>query len=210
MLTFSYPNSDTNREPAVESTAPEAAQSQAAAPEAPIAQPERVFSYPNTNPALPEGTPAEKLPEAVRELREADDARKFFSPQRDYRDSGLEDAFVDGSDESKAAIAEAREMFADHGLNTHEARDVVQITKQLCESAPTPEQEQAWQTEAWNDLVRSHGQKGAAEALDLARKLVARDPRVAEVLQITRAGSHPRIVKLLVEKARAEAALGRL
>lgn len=211
---FSYPNS-THAQCASD---PPAAQ-------APTAKP--VASDPPADPLAdaaaviyrdkpkPKGAPADQVPPVVRDLREQDDARKMFSPQNDYRDSGLEDALAGvaevADDVKAAAAAEYREIFADNGLNTTEARDVVSLARELVANPPDETTQQTWQADGWKDLVRTYGgEKGATEALELAKRLVMRDPRVAQLLDHTRLGNHPRIIKLMVEKARSERSRGRL
>jgi hypothetical protein len=77
-------------------------------------------------------------------------------------------------------------------------------------SPPDAETEGKWANESWSALVRQHGQKEANALLADAQKLVARDPRVKALLEITRLGSPSKIVAKLVALARSEKGRGRL
>jgi hypothetical protein len=217
MEPFSYPNSQ-HTPPAAPAAAPASAPAPAApaaASEQPTAEP-KPFIYSNTNQPAPQGVPAEELPERVRELREQRKAESFFSAQNDYRDAGLEDAFAsvqadEITDEVRAAAAsEWKEIFADHNYSAAEAREAVSIARELAANPPDEVTEAKWQAEAWTALRAQYGDKGAQEALDLAKQLVARDPRVAAVLEHTRLGNHPKIIQQLVAKARSERGRGKL
>ncbi len=213
-MPFAYANSNHNVEP----SASEAAQPAASAPvtDTPAVQPElRAFSYSNTQHAndAPRDAVAVEVPEETRARREADADRKMFSPTKDHLDAGkeLDQAFAEVPAEVRAAVVgEMKEIFADHGLSANESRDVVSLARQIGANPPDEATEQQWQRDAWEDLVRARGEKGATEALDLARQLVARDPRTTKLLDTTRLGNHPRFVKLMVEKARSARARGRL
>lgn len=202
---FSYPASDHAE---AEADISARGESRAAPPGTEAPQ----FSYDKTDQPLPQGAP--DLPEAVRSLREQDEARQMFSPQLDYRDSGLEEAFTlpEITEELRAAVVgEYKEIFADHGMSTNEAREVVSLARELTANPPDEATEATWQGEAWQRLVETNGgPKGAKEALELAQRLVARDPRVAHILEVTRLGNHPKMVELMVAKARSEKARGRL
>jgi len=209
MRTFAYENSDHAHEPE-EGAAPADVQT----PRQDDVTSARTFSYEKTSQAAPQGVPMDALPEKVRELRE-DPARRMFSPQNDYRDAGLEEAFdlPDVPDEAKAAAAaEAREMFADYGLSTAEAKDVLQLARSNLANPPDEATEARWRDEAWSGLVRAHGgdEKAAQQALDVAKKLLERDPRAAAICTHARLGNHPAFVRMVVEKARSEKARGRL
>jgi hypothetical protein len=109
------------------------------------------------------------------------------------------------------ATAESKEIFCDLGFSAPEARDVVSLVKQVSENPPDEATQASWQKEAWADLVRSSGgENGARESLGLAKKLLNRDPRTKQIVLSLGLGNNPRIVKLMVEKARAERARGRL
>src|SRR5688500_16197461 len=114
---FSYPNSDHRAEPAIEAPT----QPEGDAPDTQQEQP-KTFAYPNTNRPLPQGAPTDSLPDAVRELREQDEARKVFSPQLTYKEAIH--AQDDWPEENKAAAAEFREIAADVGLSVDEAGEL--------------------------------------------------------------------------------------
>jgi hypothetical protein len=184
-----------------------------------------VFSYPNSDhvhetpapasPArveAPRGEAQDDLPPAVRELRAQREG--WFKPENDYRDAGLEDAFAafDLTDQERAAVVgEYKQIFSDLGFTTSDAREVMDLARTVIDNPPDEVTESAWQNEAWNELVKTNGGvKGAKEALELAQRLVQRDPRFAAALEATRLGNSPRMILKMVEKARAERARGRL
>jgi hypothetical protein len=86
---------------------------------------------------------------------------------------------------------------------------VVGLAREIAATPPDEATEQQWQAEASKRLREMHGQE-AGNVLALARQLVARDPRVAALLDSTRLGNHPRVVELVVQRAIAEKARGRL
>jgi hypothetical protein len=59
-------------------------------------------------------------------------------------------------------------------------------------------------------LVGKYGEQGAQSALDLARKLVQRDPRMARMLDATGLGNHPQVIDRFVRLAMDERYKGRL
>lgn len=159
------------------------------------------LAYDKTDQPPPQGVPADQLPDAVRELRENDDARRLFSPQTTYRDViKIDDAWPE---ENKAAAAEWREIAADVGLSvsdTSELADIIYGTKEI----PSAEVLVGWEREALDDLRREYGEKGAQQALADAQRLIARDPRVAYMLEETGLGSHPKFVAHVVRAARSQ------
>lgn len=172
------------------------------------------LTYDQTDKPVPQGMPPEHLPDEIRALRDADDDRRMYSPQVTYRDAGLEDALAIPeieAEEQSASAAEYREIFADHGMAPDEAREVVQLARGLTASPPDEATQESWRAEAWRRLVDENGgEKGAREALELAQRLTARDPRVGHILEATRLGNHPRVIAMMVSKARTEKARGRL
>lgn len=193
---FSYPNSD---------HAPETPAS--AADAGPAEWPSAA-----TEPKTSAQQDQDHLPDAVRELRGQREG--WHKPENDYRDAGLEDAFGAfglSDQELQGVVGEYKQIFADHGFTTTDAREVMDLARTVIDNPPDAETESTWQTEAWNELVKtSGGVKGAREALQLAQRLVQRDPRVAALLEATRLGNHPRMILKMAEKARQERARGRL
>src|SRR5690606_6851747 len=91
--------------------------------------------------------------------------------------------------------AEVANMFADHELTPAEASEVLQVLKA---PAPSDAEQAQWQRDA-EAYLRTISDADAQAAV----KLLDRDPRVAELLERTGAINNPRVVRLLVEKARA-------
>lgn len=163
----------------------------------------------------------ENLPEPVKKLREGNSA--LFDGREAYSTAITIDDFAPMSDEASeasdipehvkaAAVQEYRAIFHDLGVAPDEAREVVGLARQLGREPPTAEAEAEWTREAAQQLVDTNGGsiEEANAALSLAKELVQRDPRLKTILEVTRLGSHPRVVKLLVQRARAERVAGRL
>lgn len=163
----------------------------------------------------PEGEFKVELPEAIAKLRQEDTTRRMYSAESVYKSSdGLEDALGDAveipAEVQTAAAAEYREMFADMQLEPNEARDVVGLFRHVAKNPADEATEREWRQASLTQLENQHGKQEVGKALELARKLVQRDPRVDFLLRYTGLGSHPKVVALLVQKARSESAAGRL
>lgn len=162
-------------------------------------------------PEDPELPPVESVPDAVKELRVSDRDRVVFGAQQTYADVPTEDVFShpDINDTDRARVgAEVREMFMDNGLTPLEAQQVLDIAKDAT-TRPDADTATAWATEAHAQLKERYGDE-APQMLDLARKLVARDPRTAAILEQSGLGNHPRMVMLAVEAARRAQARGQI
>lgn len=168
-------------------------------------------------PAADDANPLESnLPDAVRELREADPNRRLYSAQKTYA-SDLPDADFEAvvgkegpdgkpftQERAVQAATEWREIAADLELSTADVRELVPVFK----NPPTPEQQAANRSASLQWLVAEHGDR-AAHVLELARALVARDPRTAALLDFG-GGDDPRVVKKIVASALRQAASGKL
>jgi hypothetical protein len=162
----------------------------------------------------PKGAPAESLPPKIRELRENDATRKMFDPKLAFQGIGIEE-FLESAPgmsiaEKSTAAAEFREMFQDLGMSDPEARGFVSLLRQYSASPPEAATRSQWESQAYKRLVELNGQKGAAEAIELARFLVKRDPRIGLLLEESQLGSHPEIVEQMVRWARRERVQGRI
>jgi hypothetical protein len=158
---------------------------------------------------VPQSAPAAEVPAEIRELREADRDRAMLSPQRTYADALKDD--VRDTEEARAFRAEAREQFADLGLSSSEARQVVEVfDSALRDGIPDEATRARWQSQALDAVFREHGPKEAPRRIAAARALVARDVRVQRILDATGLGSHPAVVSLLISKAHSERMRGRL
>lgn len=99
-------------------------------------------------------------------------------------------------------VAEVANILADHELSVPEASEVLQVLKA---PAPSDTELAQWQRDSERYLATISDADAAA-----AVKLLDRDPRVAELLERTGAINNPRVVRLLVDKARALRSKGRL
>lgn len=223
MEPFSYSNSNHNAPapgPAARAPVPAPAAAPAAGapdPADPAAgeQPKDLtLSFPNSQPEpQDEGALGDGVPEAVREYRELRrQEAPFYDATKDYQHIGLEAAAEAAGlvgDERDAVLAEQRRVFADLNFSEGEAREVVSLISQYAGGADE-ETQGRWANESWSALVRQYGAKEANERLALAQRLVQRDHRVKQVLEITKTGSHPKVVAKLVALAWSERAKGRL
>jgi hypothetical protein len=150
----------------------------------------------------PAELPTIDVPAEVRTLREADPDRQLFSAQKEYAEVVKD--YPGATDTERAVLAETREWFADFALNSQEAQTVTQVfNTELRDGIPSDETVAAWGREATQETFRRYGRDAEARLAD-ARLLVRRDPRVRQVLERSGMGSHPRVVQLLIEKARSE------
>ncbi len=169
----------------------------------------------------PEDAVPIQVPEAVKELRKGDSP--LFDGRQAYSTAILIDDFQTTPEEGgnvaeipdhvkTAAVQEYRAIFHDLGVAPTEAREVVTLARQLGKEPPTAELEADWVRQASQRLVDMNGGsiEEANTALSLAKALVQRDPRLKAVLELTRLGSHPRVIELMVQRARSEKMRGRL
>lgn len=184
---------------------------------------ERLYDKPEAKEAAPAEKPVEKpaaqegefkieIPENIAKLREGDN--KLLTAEGLYRgQDGLEATFEGAEvapEVQKTAIQEFRQMAQDFQLEPPQFALVVPLVKEFT-AAPADEATRgAWRKEAVLSLEQTYGKEDAAKALQDARALVQRDPRIARLLNDSGLGSHPKIVLLLVEKARAAKIAGRL
>lgn len=149
-------------------------------------------------------------PDNIRELREADLARRMFSPQKSLADAIPDPDPLEAGDaleQHKAIAAELREMAADAGIGTLDIPEFKAAAREA--RTATPEQRAGWRGQASAALRQQYG-KEAEAVLNDARRLVARDPRAGMVLDAMGVGDHPRVVMKLAELARRERLAGRL
>lgn len=149
------------------------------------------------------------IPEAVQALRDADSARRLYSPQKTYAEALPLDMIQDEAPANikAAAVAELREIAADVGATP----DQVMALRAVGHSMPavvTLEQRTAWHEEAV-DLLNAEFGQGAAMALKDATRLVNRDPRLA-ALFASGLGDHPQAVLTMARLARAQRSAGKL
>lgn len=134
------------------------------------------------------------LPENIKRLRE--ESASPYDAASTYRGvlgepGQLTAVLPDAPAEVRTEVAH---IFADHSLSASEAEEVVNAMR----AAPTDETRTAWTRET-NEYLNSVPPEDAAAAVTL----LDRDPRVAKILEQTGAINNPRVVKLLVEKARS-------
>lgn len=219
------------QQPSTAASAPPAQPTDPAAPAQPAAQPSTAPSQQQQQqqqqaaaaslfPSMqeqPEPAKNPSVPEAIRELREADPERKMYSPQRGPLASVItaENLFAEVTDGQitgeirQAAATELREIATDIGANRQEVETFLSIRKDILRDPPTPEQSAKWRAESLQQIKSRYGDS-AESTLALGEKLMLRDPRVAKLIVDGRMQGHPRVVSLMCELAIREAQKGRL
>lgn len=154
--------------------------------------------------------PEPNLPPGIKELRESDEERRMFSPQGTFAET-LPDSMLaevpDLDDKTKAAaVHEFRELAADLDLSPIDVRGLIDRASLLGKEAPDPS---AQQDEAVAALNAAFGDS-AYQAWQDARALVARDPRVGQIIDALGLGDDPQTVMLLAHAARRQRTAGKL
>jgi hypothetical protein len=149
-------------------------------------------------------------PDAVKALRDADKDRRMFSPQRAYA-SDLPASIFDRVEGITAEVREQaagvwREVAADLQIPPVEVRELVGIFQA---PPPPPEVQEANRSASMKWLIDQHGDR-AGHVLEAAQALVARDPRVAALLDHSGAGDNPKVVAKIVASALRQVASGKL
>lgn len=151
-------------------------------------------------------------PDSVKELRKADGPRAIYTPQTMMAEA-LPDSLLDSevaedgftTDQARAAVAAYREVATDIGFNANEVKELVQVF-----SAPVTDEEVAGEHSTSQKWLRDTYGNDADAVLKDAQKLVARDPRVKELLTATGLGSNPVVVRLFTQQARRLRLAGKL
>lgn len=151
--------------------------------------------------------PENDLPDSIKELRN-DPARRLIPADVLYRGAGVETLF-EGTPTSKEDTRAWNEIFADHSASIDEARTMVQLIHEARKSPPDEATVTAWGRTATARIKELYGDKADSMIAD-GRRLVARDPRVSQLLIDSGLGSHPDVVAMLVSKAASQRASGKL
>jgi hypothetical protein len=161
---------------------------------------ERAYAKPVQTEASP------TVPESVREMRNADSARRMFSPQGTYAGVEIEDGLKDlPFDEpiKQTVAAELREIFADFGASADDAQQLTAIARRRASSMPADADADAALMGRAVELMTLQYGKDAPAALKDARDFIARDPRIAKILDGSRLGNDPEMVLKIAELARS-------
>lgn len=156
-------------------------------------------------PAIPPPQPepanaATSVPTAITKLRESDS--KLHDPVKTFAPDLPDDGSLPGAD-----VLEWRRVAGDVGADPQDVRSFRMLAKvHLAEPADHVTVD-GWLQQA-QTLIKDRGFNDVD--LDAARRLVARDPRVAEMLDRTGLGSHPQVVERFITLARAQRVAGRL
>lgn len=158
----------------------------------------------------PEAFVDQGVPEEVAKLREADPNRRMFNAQETYKTDIPLSLFekIEGDDITpevrEYAAGVWREVAADLELAPADVRELIPALQER----PTPEQQAQNRADSLRWLVAEHGDS-AGHVLELARALVARDPRTAALLDFG-GGDNPKVIKKVVAAALRQAASGKL
>lgn len=167
---------------------------------------ERLFNS-DPEPFVDSNAPAE-----VQALREADPNRRMYSAQDTYKTDLPLSLFekIEGDDITPEAREHAagvwREVAADLELAPADLRELVPVFQA---ERPSEEVQASNRSASLQWLVAEHGDR-AGFALEAAQALVARDPRVAALLDHSGAGDDVRVVKKIVAAALRQVASGKL
>ena len=160
---------------------------QAAAPAAPPPQPEPASA-------------ATSVPAAIAELRQSDS--KLHDPVKTFAPDLPDDGSLPGAD-----VVEWRRVAGDVGADPQDVRSFRLLAKVHLAEPADDATVAGWRLQA-QTLIKDRGFNDVD--LEAARRLVARDPRVAEMLDRTGLGSHPQVVERFITLARAQRVAGRL
>jgi hypothetical protein len=145
----------------------------------------------------------------IAEIRN-DPARLLYANTDDFADVITPELFIDEDTDPELAefcALEAKEISKDLGLSPADVREMVGRSRRLmADGAPSAA---ARKSEAAKLLHERFGDK-ADDALEGARRLLQRDPRAAQLVDLLGLGDDAQTVALLAEAARREATAGRL
>jgi hypothetical protein len=164
---------------------------------------------PTDQPAPTDTVPVIEIPAGIAELREQDGPRHLFTPQKTYAES-IPDAMFDSVVElpqpvRTAVVNELREISADLGLSVS---DVANVRTRAAYLHKNPQDPGEQRREAVRQLQSAFG--NADRALQDARALVTRDPRVGRLIHTMGLGNDPETLVMLTYAARRQRNAGRL
>lgn len=113
------------------------------------------------------------------------------------------------ADTLAAVQVEASRMVSDLGLSSEDVSAFTTLGRALRRAPPSDETITGWQTEAHKALTDSYCE-GAGKALDAAKQLAQRDPRVMQILETTGLGNHPQVILAFAKSALDQRHRGRL
>jgi hypothetical protein len=145
-----------------------------------------------------------QVPDNIKALRKADQVRAVYGAQHELKSAFPDSVFehIEGADNATkaAGAAEWREIFRDLGADIHDVKEFVMLSNQVDANPPDAKTVDEWRATAAKQLLERFGEN-ASKALDAAKTLVARDPRVARWLNDGGLGNHPDVVLKLVRLA---------
>lgn len=165
--------------------------------------------YPPAPPGLVDPAPNEE----IRALRESQPARAIYL-DRDQLGNGPHDLAVAINPTSKAGDIEQRattlaSIAVDTGMNRDDVAQLAAFARQYSNAPPTDAEQAAHTRTAVMSLRDKYG-PGFQDAMDAARALVRRDPRLGALLDASRLGNHPWAIERFAELGLAARARGEL
>lgn len=160
-----------------------------------------------------EETAPVEIPPEIAKLRAEDSARTMYSPQSVFAEvihdnifAQAEDAHTIDQKHIKATIKEMREIACDLGLSAHDAA----LLRDRAAALSREPVEAGKQIDVAVDMLNRTFGREAKQALNDARKLVARDFRVGRLIESLGLGNDPETVVTLARAARSQRNAGRL
>lgn len=148
--------------------------------------------------------PLVDVPDAIKTLRD-DPLRRMFSPQGSFASVQLEESMAHLALDpavKTAVAAEFREVFADFGASPQDAKELVDTASRFGAEPMTAERD-ATNTNSAIQILNEHYGTDAKAALATAQEMIARDPRIARMLDASRLGNDPQTVLKIVQLARS-------
>lgn len=157
----------------------------------------------------------EGVPENIAELRKS--AGAFFDTDKLMPDTLREieeataDVAVEGitPEQRTAATREMAEIFRDVGADREDQAAIIGVFRETAAAPPDAATVQRWRGEAERKVTEAYGDE-AAQVLQWARQLIARDPRVERMIAHHNRGDHPDVVLRACRLAVRERTKGRL
>lgn len=145
-------------------------------------------------------TERQDIPPEIAEMRKADAARAMYGATAFV--SEMPNGSVNGLD-----VPEARQVAQDLGASSADVQTFRSLAATHLAMPADAATRTQWQTEANSYLQRM---SISESDIDNARALVARDPRVWQLLEQTGLGDHPNMVQRFIDLARTARASGKL
>lgn len=157
-----------------------------------------------TSPKPPAVKPAPRAPGAKGEEDEITKAENFYrdSPIHGSAERAIESTMLEQlatPEEAQAVVAEWAPLFSEFQLSSTESAQLTDIGVAAAVNAPSQETIDGWAESARAGLRQDFGDR-AGEALQCARALIAKSPKLKAFLDESGLGNHPSYVRLAAAK----------